>query len=126
MEVEIPTQVSNIVWPVHHILQPTFPLNHFLPDFVFEGYNIVDRARTMVFMQAAFFELFIVWNCRSEKRSVWRMKPHSNKFLLISVTASILLTASLCYVPIFQVMFRTVPLDLYDWIWVLLGTICLA
>ena len=50
---------------------------------------------------------------------MFRTNPWSNKFLVIAVIASLLLTASLCYAPILQVMFDTVPLGVYDWAFVL-------
>jgi len=47
--------------------------------------EFVPKAQTMAFMQTAFFELIIVWNCRSEKHSVFKTKPWSNRFLVVSV-----------------------------------------
>jgi len=38
-----------------------------------------------------------------------------NKWLVFADIMAILLTASLCYVPVFQIMFETVPLTLTDW-----------
>ncbi len=79
----------------------------------------LEKARTMTFMYVAVFELIVVWNCRSERHNAFKVGFLSNKFLLVAVVASFLLTASLCYVPIFQLMFRTVSLNLYDWILIL-------
>lgn len=75
----------------------------------------LEKARTMAFIEAAFFELFLVWNCRSETHSMWRMNPMENKWLIVADIMSVILTASLCYVPVFQIMFDTVPLTLRDW-----------
>ncbi|MFQ6076392.1 MAG: cation-translocating P-type ATPase, partial [Candidatus Bathyarchaeia archaeon] len=75
----------------------------------------VPKARTMAFMQVAFFELFVVWNCRSERHSAFKVAPWSNRLLVLSVAASALLMASLCYVPVFRAMFGTVPLSLGEW-----------
>ena len=77
--------------------------------------STLQKARTMAFMQAAFFELFLVWNCRSETHSIWRINPLENKWLIFADIMAILLTASLCYIPVFQIMFETVPLTLTDW-----------
>jgi len=81
--------------------------------------EFVPKAQTMAFMQTAFFELIVVWNCRSEKHSMFKTKPWSNRFLVLSVIVSALLTASLCYVPPLSDMFKTVSLDIYDWALVL-------
>ena len=65
------------------------------------------QARTMAFTRATLQELFVVWNCRSEKRNAFRVGFGSNKFLLIAVIGSAILTV---IVPFFG-LFGTVPLD---------------
>ncbi|MEM2050066.1 MAG: cation-translocating P-type ATPase [Thermoproteota archaeon] len=67
------------------------------------------QARTMAFVRATLQELFVVWNCRSEKRSLWRMgrENFNNKFLIASVIVSAIATI---LVPFFGLM-GTVWLD---------------
>ncbi|MCD6324848.1 cation-translocating P-type ATPase, partial [Candidatus Bathyarchaeota archaeon] len=92
--------------------------------FLAEGLNEAERlvlARSMCFTQATLRELMIVWNCRSERRSAFRLSWTSNKFLLVSVLISILGTVALLYVPFLQTMFETVPLNLQQWL--LVGSI---
>jgi len=74
------------------------------------------EARTTAFIQATFFELFVVWNCRSEKRSVWRMgrSAFKNKFFVIAEISSIVSTLAIPYIPITASMFHLVPLTLSD------------
>lgn len=74
------------------------------------------EAITTAFLQAALFELFVVWNCRSEKRSVWRMGKDAfrNKFFVIATIASIVLTIGIVYIPITQQLFHLYPLSLRD------------
>ncbi|MEM5790937.1 MAG: cation transporting ATPase C-terminal domain-containing protein, partial [Candidatus Aenigmatarchaeota archaeon] len=74
----------------------------------------LQEAMTMAFVQASFQELFTVFNCRSERKSVFRYSPLTNKYLVIAVAASFALTLMLCYVPVFQVMFGTAPLTIQD------------
>jgi len=76
----------------------------------------LNEARTTAFVQAAMFELFVVWNCRSEKRSVWRMGRNAfkNKFFVIAEIVSIGTTLAIPYIPITQTMFHLVPLTLTD------------
>ena len=69
------------------------------------------RARTMAFVQATLRELMVVWNCRSERKNAFRVGFTSNKFLLVAVVASALLTI---LVP-FTGLFGTTPLSLMDW-----------
>jgi len=74
------------------------------------------EARTTAFVQAALFELFVVWNCRSETRSVWRMGRDSfkNKLFVIAEIISITATLGITYVPITAKMFGLTPLSLTD------------
>jgi magnesium-transporting ATPase (P-type) len=81
----------------------------------------LEEARTVAFVQAALFELFVVWNCRSEKHSMWKMgrKSFKNKFFVIAEIISIGTTLAICYIPITQQMFHIVPLTLADLAYVL-------
>jgi len=87
----------------------------FLGAYFWAGLPL-EKARTMTFMQASLRELVIVWNCRSEKKNAFEVGFFSNKYLFVAVLASVVLTVSLCYVPLLQVMFETTPLTLYEWI----------
>jgi len=76
------------------------------------------EATTVAFIQAALFELFVVWNCRSEKRSVWRMgkEAFKNKFFVIADLASVALTLGITYIPITQKLFHLIglgPMDMF-------------
>ncbi len=74
------------------------------------------EARTTAFVQAAMFELLVVWNCRSEKRSVWRMgrDAFKNKFFVIAEVVSMALTLGITYIPITQQLFHLTALSLTD------------
>jgi Ca2+-transporting ATPase len=76
----------------------------------------LNEARTTAFIQATMFELLVVWNCRSEKRSVWSMgrSAFKNKWFVIAELSSILPTLALPYIPITQTMFHLVPLSIID------------
>jgi Ca2+-transporting ATPase len=82
--------------------------------FVLQDYG---KAITMVFLQAALFELFVVWNCRSETHSVWKLGRRSlqNKFFVLGTIASIILTVSLPYIPVIGPAFRLVQLGICEW-----------
>jgi len=87
--------------------------------FFAEGLTEAERlmkAQTMCFTQATLRELIIVWNCRSERKSAFRLSWTSNKFLLVAELVSILSTVAIIYVPILQTMFGTVPLGVQEWI----------
>jgi Ca2+-transporting ATPase len=99
------------------ILQSGTTILTFWWKYFFSGSSL-EVARTVTFMQACIFELVVVWNCRSEHQNAFKMGLFSNRFLMVAVVISGILTASLCYIPLFQLMFETVPLPIHDWIWV--------
>ncbi|MFQ6095368.1 MAG: cation-translocating P-type ATPase, partial [Candidatus Bathyarchaeia archaeon] len=88
--------------------------------FFAAGFSEAERltkAQTMCFVQATVRELMIVWNCRSEKLSAFRLGNWtSNKFLLIAELVSIFCTVAIIYVPYMQAMFGTIPLGIQEWI----------
>jgi Ca2+-transporting ATPase len=88
------------VWPAHGFGTP-------------ETYR---EATTTAFVQAAMFELFVVWNCRSEKHSVWTMgkSAFKNKFFVIAEIISITATLGITYIPLTQQLFHLAPLSLTD------------
>ena len=69
-------------------------------------------ARTMAFMRATLQELFVVWNCRSERHNAFKTGFLSNKFLLVAVVVSCALTVILPYWGIFGMVWLT---DFEDW-----------
>lgn len=94
-----------------------FCLEYYIwPAHGFGTAETLREARTTAFVQAAMFELFVVWNCRSETRSVWRMGRESfrNKFFVIAEIISITATIGITYVPITARMFGLSPLSLAD------------
>jgi len=99
-----------------------FAIEYYLfPAHGFGTPETLAEARTTAFVQAAFFELFVVWNCRSETRSVWRMGRDSfkNKFFVVAEIVSIATTLGICYIPITAQMFGLVPLTPTDLLYVL-------
>jgi len=88
--------------------------------FILELPNGMDKARTMAVTVAIFFEIFFVFNCRSDKKGVFRLNPSTNKKLLIAVIISIILQITIIYVPFFQELFHLTALNLMDWIIILL------
>lgn len=86
---------------------------------LFKG-SVIAKARTMALTTAIVFELFFIFNCRSEKLSAFRMNPFSNKWLIFAVVITLLLQAMVIYVPFFNSVFGTVPIGLADWILIIL------
>lgn len=94
-----------------------FSLRYYIfPAYGFGSPLSYRDAATAAFVQAAFFELFVVWNCRSETRSVWRMGRQNfrNKFFVAAELVSILATLGICYIPFTATLFGLVPLPPLD------------
>jgi Ca2+-transporting ATPase len=81
----------------------------------------IEEARAMAFVQATLQELVIVWNCRSEKHNAFKVGFTSNKYLLVAVLVSAILTVIVPYIPVGPNMslFGTAPLTLVDWLVIL-------
>jgi len=85
------------------------------------------KAVTMAFTTVIMFELFFVFNCRSERHSIVEYNPFSNRYLVAAVALSILMQLIVIYVPFFQSLFGTVPLNLTDWFKIILfGSLALV
>ncbi len=77
--------------------------------------NLV-KAQTSVFCTMVLFELLFVFNCRSERHSVWKTGPFENKKLFLAVLAGLGLQFAVVYLPPLQAMFGTTALSVEDWI----------
>lgn len=77
----------------------------------------LNYARSVAFTTLVMAQLIHVFDCRSE-RGVFSRNPFSNVYLLLAVISSFLLLLVVIYVPILQPIFYTVPLTLYDWIFI--------
>ncbi|MGB9853548.1 MAG: cation-translocating P-type ATPase [Candidatus Bathyarchaeales archaeon] len=75
----------------------------------------VEKARTMVFLVACFYELIVVWNCRSESKNAFKAGFLTNKWLLVGVFISVVSTLAVVYVPTLMVLFHTVSLHASEW-----------
>jgi Ca2+-transporting ATPase len=98
-------------------------LSIYIIGFFADGKNL-DLARTMAFTALVFIQLFYVFDCRSERYSIFELGITSNKYLLGAVLASMLMQLMVIYIPFFQKAFKTVPLEI--WHWVLIITISIG
>jgi Ca2+-transporting ATPase len=79
----------------------------------------IDKARTEALTVMVFYQLFNVFNARSETRSAFTMNPLSNPFLFFSIVASVIAQFAVIYWAPLQYVFRTVPLQQMDWLVIL-------
>lgn len=85
--------------------------------------DVLVHARTAVFAAVVTFELLFVWNCRDEHRPVWRTSLNGSRYLFAAVLASVMLTLGTIYLPFAQSLFETMPLNLQDWMLILLTSL---
>lgn len=83
--------------------------------FSYYGFADLARAMTISLTTLAVFQWFNAWNCRSERESLFRMNPFSNKFLIGATIIVIFLQVFALYHPLPQKLLHTVPLSLTEW-----------
>lgn len=71
----------------------------------------LEKGRTFAFSALAFLEMYHVFNCKSEHRSVFAAGIFSNMYLILSVAFTVMLQLFVIYNPIMQKIFYTVPLS---------------
>jgi len=75
----------------------------------------LEEARTLVFCSLVAFEWFRAFNARSDEYTIFRLGVFRNRWLVISISAAIILQLAIVYVPFLQVAFGTVPLTINQW-----------
>lgn len=88
-------------------------MKFYLPD--------IAKARTVVFTTLVLLEMVRVQMIRSH----YNIGLFSNKWLLLAIAGSIALQAAVVYLPFANAIFRTVPLALMDWGYMLLGCVAM-
>ena len=93
--------------------------------FIFYLYRPIDHilARTMTLVTLAMFQWFNAWNCRSETLSIFQLGFFSNIWLVLATILVFGLQLLLLYTPFFQHIFETVPLNFYQWMFIIIVTI---
>ncbi len=78
------------------------------------GKSMVE-AQCLCFLTLIMIQFFKAYNFRSERHSVFRIGMFNNKWLNMAVGSQILLMLIIIYLPFFQSVFHTYPLDGFDW-----------
>lgn len=71
--------------------------------------------QTMMFVGLAIASLLYMFSCKSLRRNIWQINPFSNWLLILGWLIGVVMLAGAVYVPFLQVMLKTVPLSLGDW-----------
>lgn len=80
--------------------------------------NVV-RARTAAFATLVLTQLIHVFECKSEKKSIFEIPLFNNMALILAVLCSTVMIISVIYIPSFQVVFKTIKLLPNDWMTIL-------
>lgn len=80
----------------------------------------IAKGRTMVFGLLVFFELFFALSCRSFTHNIHKLRFFGNKMLLYSLIGESVVILFIMNYPPIQELFDFVPLQLGDWILLLL------
>jgi len=73
-------------------------------------------AQTVAFTTLIVSELLRAFTVRSERLSVFRIGLFSNRWMLLAAVSSFLLLLAVIYIPFFDPIFNTIPLDGRDWL----------
>ncbi|NMB56207.1 MAG: cation-translocating P-type ATPase [Leptolinea sp.] len=80
-----------------------------------EAPNNIAMAETMAFVTLCLSELIRAYAARSERYSTFKIGFFSNKWMNLAVLSSFLLVMMVVYVPFFNPIFNTQPLELVEW-----------
>ncbi len=80
-----------------------------------QGSGTLRHAQTMTFTTLMLFQIFNVFNARSDQQSAFS-GFFSNRWLWGAIVLSIVLQAAVIYIPFLQQAFSTVGLSLRDWL----------
>lgn len=86
-----------------------------LPGGLIEGRGTVAYAQTMAFTTLVMFQLFNVFNARSDEQSAF-VGLFGNRWLWLAVVLSLVLHAAVIYAPFLQQAFSTTALTATDWL----------
>ncbi|MBN1562792.1 MAG: HAD-IC family P-type ATPase, partial [Anaerolineae bacterium] len=86
-----------------------------LPGGLIEGAGSLPYAQTMAFTTLVFFQIFNIFNARSDERSAF-VGLFSNTWLWGAILVSVLAQAAVIYIPFLQQAFSTVSLSFGDWL----------
>lgn len=90
----------------------------FMTEF-YLGSRSVDVARTMAFTTLVMSQLFFVFQCRSEERGIVEIGFFTNPYLVFAVAISFAMQLAVLYVPWLSPVFKTVPLNMQQWVVIL-------
>lgn len=75
----------------------------------------IEACRTLALGTLVLSQLIHVFECRSEKLSLFEINPFTNLYLIGAVGVSVIMLFTIVYVPLLQRVFHTIPLTFGQW-----------
>ncbi len=75
----------------------------------------VESARTGAFVTLVLTQLIHVFECKSEKKSIFEIPVFNNMYMIWAVLCSLAMILGVLYIPFLQGVFETVPPTMYEW-----------
>jgi len=79
----------------------------------------IEACRTLALGTLVLSQLIHVFECRSEKHSLFEINPFTNLYLIGAVGISVAMLLSIVYIPFLQNVFHTIPLNMGQWLIIL-------
>jgi len=83
--------------------------------YKFSNYEI-SHLRTISFSGLMVGSFFYAFSCKNLRKNIWEYDAFSNKVLNFTIFLGVLLLIAAIYLPIFQVLLDTFPLNFLDWL----------
>lgn len=71
--------------------------------------------RTIIFAALAIDTVFYAFSCKDLRKNIWQYNPFSNLYLIGCMVFSLSMLLIAVYIPIFQNLLKTVPLNFFAW-----------
>ncbi|GKU23598.1 calcium-translocating P-type ATPase, SERCA-type [Clostridium folliculivorans] len=85
---------------------------------IYYGWDL-NTSRTLALSTLVMSQLIHVFECRSERHSIFEIKFLTNPYLVGAVSISVTMLLSILYIPFLQSIFHTTPLTIGQWLIVL-------
>jgi len=79
----------------------------------------IEEIRTVIFAALTIDSIFYIFSCKNLRKNIWQINMFNNTLLIFGWVFSVVMLLAGIYLPIFQKLLQTVPLNLFDWILVL-------
>jgi Ca2+-transporting ATPase len=76
----------------------------------------IEEIRSIMFVGLAIDSFFVIFSCRNLRKNIWQFNPFSNFYITGTIMAGFLGLAAALYLPIFQRLLKTFPLNFFDWL----------